>query len=502
MTVEEGRPRGARHFLTGTGAGYISKMSAIVVGIATLPIGIGEYGAGVFGVWITATSLTQYLSSGGVGMPLAVMTAVASAPDREGAARIGAHGLRVATLGSLVLVAVATAVWLIVPGWALALFGEEGGIPHVFAGVVVLLVGTAILQPLQIYANIQAGRHRIVARNVYDAVRTLGQLGALLLAVSYSGSLLVLASVTVAADAAVAIVRATHITISERIPVHRHVLDRGARHDGLVSSGMRFLTLQVEATIIRNTDNLVINSLIGASAVSYYAAPHRIVAAATALIESMQGPLWPAYGAARRDGDWRWIARTHERVIGVGLTLGGLAWIGTTGFGIPVIELWLGPDFPVDPVVLFALGAYAFIATWVSANAILLNALDATRSQVVSGAAEAIVNVGSSIALAIAFGTAGVAAGTTIGAACVSSWYLPMDVSRQTDGRVSPRIGTLMVGAGFTVPLAVLTLWATTSLEGVGRYGLTAVAIVGHLTASALLFREELSELRSLRSPK
>lgn len=263
-----GRPRGARHFLTGTGSGYFARVIAIVVGIATLPIGIAAYGTAIYGVWITAASLTQYFSTGSLGMPLAVMTATASAPDRQGAARIGAHGLRVALAGSLGLLSVGVAAVLLIPKLAEGILGAEGTIPHVLAGVIVLVVGSAALQPLQIYAAVLAGRHRIVAGNAYEATRNIGRLGALLGATTISDSLLVLAIATVAVEGAVALVRALHVTIAERVPIHRHVLDRSARHDGLVGSGMRFFALcrsRAPSSITLTTSSLALSSVLQVS---------------------------------------------------------------------------------------------------------------------------------------------------------------------------------------------------------------------------------------------
>jgi O-antigen/teichoic acid export membrane protein len=489
------RPTGSRHFLTATGSGYLARIVAILVGVAVLPIGIEAYGFGVFGVWIAASSLSQYATNGALGMPLAVLTAISATEKREAAARIGAQGVRVVVSGSLGLAVIGGTLWLAFPGWPESLFGALGATTDVVVAVAVLLIGTLLLQPLQIYATVLAGRHRIIARNAYEVGRTLGRLVSLVAASSVSDGLTELALITIGVDLLIALMRSAHVTFFERIPVHRYLIDRSSVRPGLVPSGLRFFILQVQVTAIRNTDNLVISGILGAAAVSIYAAPFRLVTAVTSLIEAIQEPLWPAYGAARQRDDWDWIRRAHQRVLVFGLALGGAAWIGTVGFAGPVIALWLGTDFPVDPWVVLVLGAYAFVATWVNANAILLNALDATQSQVLSGGAEAAVNLTSSIILAPILGLVGVAGGTFLGATSVSSWLLPLDVRRRTEGRLTPRFTDLLCASVYTVPLVSITHLVVVSTAGPARYGLPAVMVLLQLAASAFLFRDHLQDL-------
>lgn len=485
--------------MSATASGYVSRILSVVVGLTVLPIGLTAYGAATFGVWITASSLAQYATNGALGMPLAVLTAVAGSKTRTEAARIAAQGIRIVLASTAAIGATAAGLWLAVPSWPVVVFGELGRTADVVSAVGILLVGTLAVQPLQVYANVLAGRHRIVARDVYVVVLTVGRLGALLVATTLDERLVTLAAITVAVELAVATGRAVHVTLMERVPVHRYLLDRSVIKRGLLPSGMRFFTLQIESTVIRNTDNIVISSLLGPAAVSIYAAPFRLVTAASSLIEAVQGPLWPAYGAARLRGDWAWIRRAHERVLALGLALGGGLWIGVVGYGTPVIHLWLGSDFPVDPYVLLALGAYGFIATWVNANAILLNALDATQSQIFSGGAEAVVNVTSSILLAPVLGLAGVASGTVLGAASVSSWFLPLDVRRRTGGKLAPQIRDLLAAATYTIPIVVATHLAILNVAGPLRYLLPAGALLAQLAFSTLLFRVEFVQFLNLR---
>lgn len=502
MRPPQARPGGLRHLASSTAAGYGTQVATIVAGIASLPIGIEAYGAARFGVWITAVSLTQYATGGALGMPLAVVTAISRHPDPEDAARIAAQGMRLVSAGALALGVLGTVLWAVFPGWARGLFGSEGGVPEVIVAVAVLLAGTLLVQPLNISASVLSGRHRIVARNVYEAVSVLGRLAALVVAAIADLGLAALAVLVVGSDLLVAGVRLVHVITQERVPIGRYLMRPGTGEPGLVRSGLRFLVLQIEVTVIRNTDNLVIAGVLGTAAVTVYAAPFRLVSAASGVINAVQGPLWPAYGAAYGRGDWEWIRRAHEGVVALGLAAGGAIWIGILLFGPPVIRIWLGPEFPVDLDVIMALGAYAFVSTWVNANAILLNALDATQSQVISGGAEAGVNLGSSILLAPVIGLAGVAGGTLLGALSVSAWFLPLDVRRRTEGRLLPGFGRFGIAALYTVLVAVVThAWARRGV-GVPGWWLGAIGlIVLQVGCSAWQFRDQWSPvIRSWRS--
>lgn len=488
MTRAGGAPTSLQHILSSSGMAYLARLVAIIVGLASLPIGFDVYGLLRFGVWLTAASLTQHVNAGALGMPLAVLTAVASSNRRTHAARVAAYAVRLVFLSGVGLLIVGVVLWRVWPSWTTNLFGEVGSTRDVTLAVAVLLCGTFFGQPLLIFANVLAGRHRIMAREAYEISRHVGRLASLLIAASVSSSLTVLAILTVCMDLSIGIVRALHVTVVERVPVHYYLFRRGIRTPGLLRSGLRFLALQIEVTIIRNTDNLVISGVLGPSLVSIYAAPFKLVSAAMSLIEAIQAPLWPSYGDARAREDWVWIRQAHGRVIAFGLFLGGAVWIGAVGFAEPVIHAWLGSDFPVDDVVVLALGGYVFVGAWVNTNAILLNALDATQSQVISGGVEAAVNVSLSLLLAPVVGLAGVASGTTLGAASVSSWALPLDVRNRSGRRVPTRLGELGKATLYTVPLVLLVFYPS-GLKG--SPVLTLFALVVHAAMSAWQFRSQ-----------
>lgn len=467
---------------------YVARIAAIIVGFVSLPIGFDAYGLLRFGIWLTATSLAQQLSTGALGMPLAVLTTVASSKWRAHAARVAAYAIRLVSLSGLALVMAGMVLSMIWPSWLSVLIGDAASIPDITMAVAILLIGTVIGQPLLIYANVLAGRHRVAAREGYEVSRHIGRLVSLIIAASFSSSLTALAILTVGIDLVVGSVRALHVTLVERVPVHRYLFRRGIQTPGLLRSGLRFLTLQIEATVIRNTDNLIISGLLGPSLVSIYAAPLRLVSAAMSLIEAIQAPLWPSYGAARSRNDWTWIRQTHGRAIAFGLFLGGAVWIGAVGFAEPVIHAWLGSGFPVDNAVVLALGGYVFVGVWVNMNAILLNALDATQSQVISGGVEAVVNVVLSLLLAPFIGLVGVASGTTLGAASVSSWFLPVDVRNQSGGEVPTRLGELGKASLYTVPLVLLVFYRP--LLGIGPWLIVSTLAV-HTALNVWQFRSQ-----------
>lgn len=448
------RELGARHFVTSTAASYLTLGSSIVGGFVTLPIGVEYFGLAKYGAWLVAVSLAAYAAVGALGMPLATLTAVGQTVDEEDAARVAAQAIRFVFWGAVATATVGAIGWAIAPVWPTLILGSIGRSTEITVALAILLGGALAYLPFATLGAVLVGRHHIVARNVYEMTRIVLRIGALLATVATGGNLITLALFTVGADVFSGLAVLVHVVAGERLAVWRYLGARG--RPGLVASALRFLALQVAVLVIRNTDNLVISAIIGTAAVAAYVAPIRVILGASSLIQAIQGPLWPAYGDAFRRKDWEWIRTAHRRVTSVGLALGGLVWVGSAGLLPWAIGVWLGNDFPVDRGVIFTLGAYGFVFSFVNANAILLNALDATKSQVISGAVDAAINLGVSIVLARHLGIAGVAIGTLVGAVAMSFWYLPFDVRRKTQGRVWPSLRPAFLAIAYTVPLAFI----------------------------------------------
>lgn len=488
------RRGGARHFVLASLITYIALASQILSALVVLPVGVRYFGPREFGIWLALSTLATYLNQGNLGILAATTTAVAQTRDRDGAGRITAQALRFLTAAAALLLVVGTALWFAFPGWLEVLFGPRGATADVRRAVAVTLLGNLLLLPLAVAGATFAGLQRVVAQQTYQTVGALARPLALLVTVLVGGGLTTLALLSFAAAAAIALAALIHLLVSERLRLAHHLV-RDVRDVTLLRSGLRFFVLQLELTIVTNSDSIVISSLLGPEAVVPYVAVLRVFQLVTNVVYGFQGPLWPAYGDAYAAKDWAWMSRAYQRVTAYGLILSGAGWIGITLVLPDLIPIWLGDQVPVHLGLVAALGAFTWMYTYVSASGVLLSSMDRTRSQAVSYGYEAVLNVVLSVLLARAVGITGVAVGTLVAAAAGGLWLLPRDVTRSTGGRVQGEWRAFLGSAAYVVPLALLALLVVATTGPLATAGLGAVLVGAYVGLAARQFSEPVSEV-------
>jgi O-antigen/teichoic acid export membrane protein len=137
-------------------------------------------------------------------------------------------------------------------------------------------------------------------------------------------------------------------------------------------------------------------------------------------------------GKAASKNDWAWLGLVYQHASSIMATLGGLVWVGGVVLAKPIILLWAGESGYAGMLTVFALGGYGYILSTVNLTANYLSGLNATRTMLWIGWAEAIANLLLSIAFLHLWGIGGVALGTFLSAFLTVYWLLPQDISRQT----------------------------------------------------------------------
>ena len=182
----------------------------------------------------------------------------------------------------------------------------------------------------------------------------------------------------------------------------------------LLGAGGLFFTLQISMALTYTSDNLILNSYLGAQAVTEYSVHVRLYSVVPILMGMVLIPLWPAYSSARIKQDKNWIKATWKKSIimalAVSLILGGLI----TSFLPSIFHYWLN-----DKVLpLYSLAYLLFI--WKIFEAIgltiscFLNGMNLIKSQAVIGVVTAVIAVVMKLTLVKVIGINGVLIGTLI----------------------------------------------------------------------------------------
>ena len=124
----------------------------------------------------------------------------------------------------------------------------------------------------------------------------------------------------------------------------------------LLNMGMMFFILQVCMAATYTSDNLLINTFLGADFVANYSVHVRLYSIIPIFMGVILIPLWPAYSEAIARGDNKWVRKTLFNSIAIALlfsVLGGGLITLLIGF---IFELWLGDT--IKPILSLALLLY------------------------------------------------------------------------------------------------------------------------------------------------
>ncbi len=234
----------------------------------------------------------------------------------------------------------------------------------------------------------------------------------------------------------------------------------------LFTSGIRFLTLQIAALIILNTDNIIISHYLGPGEVAPYAITFKLFQMGLMVVTATIIALWPMYGQASERGEWEWIQRTYNRSVFSQIIPGGLIWIGGIIFSQVIIALWAGPAAYGGLLVAFALGGHVYISSFGGSNVSVVNGLNPTNIVVIFGLTEAALNLGISLALVEPLGIGGVALGTFVASLMVNTWFHPLYIRYRTSRRVNLEVKPVLIHLNVVILCVVLALIVVLYLPG------------------------------------
>lgn len=167
----------------------------------------------------------------------------------------------------------------------------------------------------------------------------------------------------------------------------------------LMGLGGKFFILQVCATVVYSTDNMIISHLFTPASVVPYEVAHKYFAMMLMMFGIVVQPVWSAVTEAQAKGDIAWIKRSVKRLIQLWLVsvLGLLLML----FLSPLVyDFWLSGEIkvPVSLSVIWAL----FIAVQ-ALNSIfvqVINGVGKVRVQMLVAIGGAVINIPLSIYLA------------------------------------------------------------------------------------------------------
>lgn len=419
-----------------------TRVVTVVTNLVAVPLMLKHLGQERYGVWLTLSSFLNYLTFADLGLGNGLLNAVSDAHGRDDQAA----ARRSISSAFFMLLAIAAGVGLL----GLILFPHVSW-PALFAtrtrqaaaeaapAALVFFLLFIVQMPLSIIQRINLGYQEAYINSTFQALGSLLGLGAVYLAVAMGLGLpgIVLAFIGAPILALVANWRTTFSgKHREARPVLRDVhLDAVRR---LLSLGGLFLVLQIAGAIAFASDAIVAAQVLGPEAVTQLGVPARLFILMSSVVSIALLPLWPAYSEAIARGDLAWVNRTLAHSIKISVVvLVPCALLGVF-LGKPILRWWAGAEVQPSFLLLAGLAAWTVVSTVGTGLAMVLNAANVVRFQVISATCLAIFAILAKVGLARLYGIEGIIWGMVLVYIAVTlvpyAWYvsraLPRDLQR------------------------------------------------------------------------
>jgi O-antigen/teichoic acid export membrane protein len=448
---------------------YGTIIVSTLVGLISVPIGLGYFGPVQYGIWFVIVSFLAYLRISDFGIGTATLTLMSQSSVATEQRVIFRRAVILLVAISSLAVVIAFVFSNLFPSWARIL----GKIPPTLvedtsSALLAIVILFLVQLPMTIFTAAFSGLQQVYWSRVYGSFYSLARLGALVLTVSVGGSLVTLAVFTGIGEIIVGIACGIHLFFKhpQIRPRLGEKTSSGPSINLLLTSGIRFLTLQIAFLLIWNTDNLVISHYLGPEQVNSYAVTFKIFQMSLLLIIASIVGLRPLYGQAYQKQEWDWIHTTYNHSVFLQIIPGGLVWIVGIVMAKPIIDIWVGPGIYGGMLVAFALGGYIYVSSFVGSNHSLINGMNPTNIVVLFGLIEAVLNLLISLFLIKLFGIGGVALGTLIASLAVNTWFPPFYIKRRTSKKVSLDWPRIVIHGLFVCLFVVLMLLTVFYLPG------------------------------------
>lgn len=402
---------------------FVTSISARGVGIVCqmlqVPLVVTKLGPEAFGLWMTMTSMTNFVLFADFGVGLGVQNKVAEAfaHNRRDAAR----ALFSSAFAFMSVVAVILAVLLSLVAHQLdyaSLFHlhETDTIADAPAAIQTFLLIFCAGFPFGLAQRLAFGRQVGWMYNTTQALGSVLALGSVFVATRHGAGL-----TTIIACAQGSILFGNVVLLASQF-VQLHWLDprRFEIHPRLVREllglGAWFGVQQVLNTILFSLPPLLISTALGAAAVTPYNLLQRLYNLFAVIQNAFMLPLWPAYARARARGEFSWMRRAlrHSLAATAGFSVTPM-FIGAC-FAPMIIHLWVGhAAVQPPPALVWLLFAWNALVFFQQPFGYLLAGVSEVRRTTIYSICSAVTSATLMVLLVHAFGVAGVLIGLIAG---------------------------------------------------------------------------------------
>jgi O-antigen/teichoic acid export membrane protein len=375
--------RAARTSVTSIGA----KALTALVSLLSVPLTLPYLGKERFGLWITLASFQTVFTLADFGVGNGVLQLVSDAYGRNDHRKIRQtvlSGLKFQAVVALSLVALFLISYRLIP-WA--------GILHVHGtkaqtelrpALVYFFVIFAVRSVTQVIQQAQYAVQAGYIANIWSGIGNLLALIGLVISSVYHAGVPTLCLVVSGLPVCSSLANSCTWLMNSRqfretVASECDKWFYGLRE--LISIGFLFFALQLVAQLHAGIDPLIVNELLGPTAVAQFIVVQRPFDLFLIFLLLALQPLWPAYREAVVVGDVIWIRKTFQRTIIMSMSIAACFSLTMTLGGKTIISWWTQHQEIPSGALLDAYSLSLLFSATQPPIAFLLNGLGSVRTQ-------------------------------------------------------------------------------------------------------------------------
>jgi O-antigen/teichoic acid export membrane protein len=403
----------------------------VVIGVFLSPFILHRLGDAAFGIWILIFSVTGYYGLFDLGIRSSVVRFVSkysATKDFPGLTKVINTGVfAYAAVGAVtVLLTLVGAVYVD------RLFKIPAEF-HSTARWLFIIVGTSVAVgfPLGVFGGALEGLQRFYLINGMSVVSTLVRAGAIVLALNHGCGLVTLALITTGLPFLTSLIRSWVALRILRTPISPRYVNRETARFMANHSGLTFV-IMMSSQLRFQSDELVIGTLLSASAITFFSIGARVADYASNLVLGVSQMFVPMASHSEAQGD----AQGLRRIMIAGNRACAFVIFPLCAtliiLGKSLIEVWVGARYVPQsyPVLLVLIIPMTFQLAQ-AASTRMLAGIGQHRTLGIVTVVEGVVNVILSILLVRPYGVFGDAVGTAIPLSCTVLFFLPRHACRK-----------------------------------------------------------------------
>ncbi|QHU98996.1 lipopolysaccharide biosynthesis protein [Synechocystis sp. CACIAM 05] len=417
-------------FKINVGIALVGKVIATIISLVRVPILINYLNPEGYGLFITITSVANWIQLGQLGMGSGLINALikCDAEDDKASAQKYVNSLWLGLAIALLILSLFLFGSFPFTPWN-KLFPIDDAqlaiqVPQTVAFTLITVLFGIFMTPLGSIYNAYQEQYKL---NLWSNLQGIVGLGAVVLATQLQSNM---ADISLAIGLATLLVNGANYFCLIKwdkpyLKFDVKTLSVSA-FKGVWSSSISFFLIEVSALLVFQTDRFLILQFSNSVEVTKYTLASTVYLTFHGIYFLFLKPLWPAFGEAIHRGDIVWTRRVFNKVnllssIGMMLLIAVVLMAGPY-----LIELWTGrSDVEPDKLLLAILGFYFLIRVFTDVHSIVIFSLNKQKELLLATVSHGFLNLVLGIVLGREYGVHGIALASLLSFALSSGWWIP-----------------------------------------------------------------------------